>query len=328
MAVMGNSAPDPETPLSEVGEFEAIALVTARFEQGDHVLVPPGDDAAQVRSASGMPLFATDVLVDARHFRRDWASAEDIGRRAAAQSLSDINAMGGRATALTVGLTAPPDLSIGWMLSLADGLAAECAEVGASVVGGDMTRGDLLMLSVSAMGEASGDPVRRSGARPGDVVAVRGRLGWAAAGVAVLGRGFRSPRVVVEAYRRPEVPYDAGPEGARLGATSMIDVSDGLVADVGHVASASAVVVDLQRSAFAVPDPIAAVGAAVGVDPLDLVLTGGDDHALVATYPPAVKLPETWTVVGSVLEASAGRPAGAVLLDGEPYEGTPGFRHF
>src|SRR3954454_4154970 len=265
MAVMGNPAPGPDTPLAEVGEFEAIALVTARFEQGDQALVPPGDDAAQVRSESGMPLLSTDVLVDARHFRRDWATAEEIGRRAAAQSLSDINAMGGRATALTVGLTAPPDLSIGWMLSLADGRAAECAEVGASVVGGDLTRGDLLVLSVSALGEVSGDPVRRSGARPGDVVAVRGRLGWAAAGVAVLGRGFRSPRVVVEAYRRPEVPYDAGPEAAALGATSMIDVSDGLVADIGHVATASEVAVDLQSAAFVVADPIAAVGAAVGV---------------------------------------------------------------
>jgi thiamine-monophosphate kinase len=134
--------------------------------------------------------------------------------------------------------------------------------------------------------------------------------------------------VVVEAYKRPEIPYDAGPEAAGLGATSMIDVSDGLVADVGHIASASEVVIDLQGSAFEIPDPIAAVGAAVGVDPLDLVLTGGDDHALVATYPSTVTIPETWTVVGSVLEAPEGHPAGAVLLDGEAYAGAPGFRHF
>jgi thiamine-monophosphate kinase len=108
----------------------------------------------------------------------------------------------------------------------------------------------------------------------------------------------------------------------------MIDVSDGLVADVGHVATASGVVVDLQRSAFAVPDPVAAVGAAVGVDPLDLVLTGGDDHALVATYPSAEGLPERWSVVGHVLEPSPERTAGSVLLDGEPFEGATGFRHF
>jgi thiamine-monophosphate kinase len=108
----------------------------------------------------------------------------------------------------------------------------------------------------------------------------------------------------------------------------MVDVSDGLVADIGHVATASGVVVDLQRSAFEIADPIAAVGAAVGVDALDLVLTGGDDHALAATFPSTVELPETWTVVGSVLEASEDRSAGSVLLDGEPYVGVPGFRHF
>ena len=125
----------------------------------------------------------------------------------------------------------------------------------------------------------------RSGARTGDVVAVRGRLGWAAAGLVVLGRGFRSPRVVVEAHRVPSVSYGAGATAADAGATAMIDVSDGLLADLGHVATASGVTIDLDRSTFEVAEPLQAVAAATGTDPYALVLTGGEDHALAADLP-------------------------------------------
>ena len=144
--------------------------------------------------------------------------------------------MGGRASALTVGLAAPADLPAQWALDLARGIAEECALVGACVVGGDVTAADQVMLAVTALGSVAGEPVRRSGARPGDVVALAGRQGWAAAGLAVLARGFRSPRALVEAYQRPEPPYAAGPAAAPAGATAMIDVSDGLLADVGHIA--------------------------------------------------------------------------------------------
>ena len=286
----------------------------------------PGDDAAVLTVPGPEVLLCTDVLVDGRHFRRDWASASDIGHRAAAQSLSDVNAMGGRASAVTVGLAAPADLDAAWALELSDGIAEECTRVGASLVGGDLTRGDTLVVSVTALGSASGPAVRRSGARPGDVVAVCGRLGWAAGGLAVLGRGFRSPRVLVEAYRRPEVPYEAGPEALSLGATAMVDVSDGLLADVGHVAVASGVAIDLRSDAFTVDEPLQAVAAATGADPLGFVLTGGDDHALVAAFPPDVALPDRWTVVGTVTEPADTGPA--VTVDGSAYSGETGFRHF
>ncbi len=290
------------------------------------MVVGPGDDAAVLAVPGDQVLLCTDVLVDGRHFRRDWASAADIGHRAAAQSLSDVNAMGGRASAVTVGLAAPPDLEVAWALELSDGIAEECALVGASLVGGDLTRSDTLVISVTALGSASGAAVRRSGARPGDVVAVSGRLGWAAGGLAVLGRGFRSPRALVEAYRRPVVPYDAGPEALTLGATAMVDVSDGLLADLGHVATASGVSVDLRSDAFTIDEPLQAVAAATGADPLGFVLTGGDDHALVATFPPEVTLPDHWTVIGSVSDPVEDTPA--MTVDGAPYDGPPGFRHF
>src|SRR5688572_12053152 len=175
--------PAPDATLADLGEFGLVAALKARFPQGEHVLLGPGDDAAVVAVPDGRVVVSTDLLVDTRHFRRDWASALDIGHKAAAQNLSDINAMGGRATALTVGLAAPPELSAAWALELADGIAAEAALVGASVVGGDVTRADEVMIAITVLGACEGEPVRRSEARAGDIVAIAGRQGWAAAGL-------------------------------------------------------------------------------------------------------------------------------------------------
>src|SRR4029453_12498740 len=157
--------------LAGVGEFGLIAALAARFEQGPHVLLGPGDDAAVVAVPDGRVVVSTDLHVDTRHFRRDWATPSDTGHKVAASNLSDLNAMGGRATALTVGLAAPPDLPAAWALELAEGIAEECALVGASVVGGDLTAADQVMIAVTALGRVAGEPVRRSGARAGDVVA-------------------------------------------------------------------------------------------------------------------------------------------------------------
>jgi thiamine-monophosphate kinase len=316
-----DQGPSGTRTLADLGEFPVIAAITERFGAGDRVLLGPGDDAAVVRLDGGRAVLSTDVLVDARHFRRDWASAVDIGHRAAAQSLSDLNAMGAVATAVTVGLAAPGHLELGWVLGLADGLAEECDLVGASVVGGDLTRSDILMIAVTALGEIDGAPLTRSGARPGDEVALRGRQGWAAAGLAVLSRGFRSPRAAVDAYRRPQVPYSAGAEARAGGATSVIDVSDGLLSELGHIASASGVSIDVRSELLPVGEPLQSVGAAVGADPLSFVLGGGDDHALLATYPEGTA-PDGWTVIGTVGEGSG------VTVDERSYTGMVGFRHF
>jgi thiamine-monophosphate kinase len=314
----------PEATLADAGEFGLVAALVSRFAQGEQVLVGPGDDAAVLRVRTGHVVVSTDLLVEGTHFRRDWVSAADVGHRAAAQNLSDINAMGGRGTSLTIGLAAPGDLPAQWALDFADGFAAECARVGASVVGGDLTRADGVVVAVTVIGACTQAPVLRSGARPGDVVALAGRQGWSAGGLAVLGRGFRSPRVLVEAYRRPEPPYDAGPRAAEAGATSMIDVSDGLVADAGHIAADSGVTIDLRRDAFEVPEPLVAVAAATNADPLDFVLGGGEDHALLATFPDGASVPEGWTVVGEVREEGAGE----VTVDGARYDGPTGWAHF
>ena len=141
----------------------------------------------------------------------------------------------------------------------------------------------------------------------------------------MLARGFRSPRVVVEAHRQPRPPYLAGPEAARLGATAMIDVSDGLLQDIGHLATASGVAVDIDTSLLEVPEPLHAVGAAMGVDPMRFVLTGGDDYSLVATFPADVVLPESWRAIGRVTD---GGEAGLVTVDGGDYADPAGHQHF
>ena len=312
----------PQQTLADLGEFGLVAALAERFPQGEQVLLGPGDDAAVVAVPDGRVVVSTDVLVEGRHFRRDWADAPDIGHRVAAANLSDINAMGGRATALTVGLAAPADLPVAWVLGLADGIAAEAALVGASVIGGDLTGADQVMVAVTALGSVAGAPVRRSGARPGDVVAIAGRQGWAAGGLAVLARGFRSPRKLVDAYRRPEPPYAAGAQAAAAGATAMIDISDGLLADIGHIAEDSGVGIDVRTSAFEIAEPLQAVGAALGADPMRFVLSGGDDHALVATFPAGVPLPDGWTAIGAVAEGKG------VTVDGGDYEGPRGHTHF
>ena len=322
MGVMTSTSLPADATLSDLGEFGLIAALAERLPQGGHVLIGPGDDAALVDVPDGRVLVSTDLLVETRHFRRDWASALDIGHKAAAQNLSDINAMGGTATALTVGLAAPPDLPAAWALELAAGIAAEAELVGASVVGGDVTRAEAVMIAITVLGRVDGEPVRRSGARPGDVLAIAGRQGWAAAGLAVLARGFRSPRVLVEAHQRPRPPYAAGPDARAAGATAMVDVSDGLLADVGHVADASGVAVDVESAAFEVPEPLQAVGAALGADPMGFILSGGDDHALVATFPPGTALPDGWRRIGAVSEGSG------VTVDGTAHEGPSGHRHF
>jgi thiamine-monophosphate kinase len=181
------------------------------------------------------------------------------------------------------------------------------------------------VVSITALGSLEGrSAVTRSGARAGDVVAVCGQLGWSAAGMAVLRRGFRSPVAMVAAHRTPRPPWRAGPVAARAGATSMIDTSDGLLADLGHVARASGVRIALDRDAFGVPYRLGEIASALGADPLTWILTGGEDHALAATFPPDAVLPEGWTVIGSV---EAGDPG--VLVDGRVYSGGPaGWDHF
>ena len=301
----------PDATARDVGEFGLIERVVERLGTSPSVVVGPGDDAAVVLAPDGRVVATTDVLVEGVHFRLDWSTAYDVGRKAAAASLADVAAMGGTATSLLVGLGAPPDVPVAWATDLADGLRDEAAVVGAVVVGGDTVSSDRVVVSVTALGDLSGRaPVLRSGAAPGDRVVVGGRLGWSAAGLALLRHGGPPVEGLVQAHLRPAPPYALGPVLADLGATAMCDVSDGLVADLGHLARASGVHIDVESRRF-VRDPLLGRAArVVGAHPLDFVLTGGEDHALVATLPAGVPLPDGVTRIGLVRPGTGVRVIG------------------
>jgi thiamine-monophosphate kinase len=290
-----------------------IARIAARLGHGPEVELGPGDDAAIVRAPGGRVVATTDLLLEGRHFRRDWSPPYDIGRKAAAQNLADVVAMGARPTALLLGFGAPPDTPLEWVDGLCDGLRDECAQVGASIAGGDIVRGETVLLAVTALGALDGPAITRSGARPGDVVAVAGRLGHAAAGVELLSEGRREPADLIDAHRRPRPPYATALRARELGATAMLDVSDGLVQDLGHVADASGVRIEIDGAAVPVP-PMP--------DGLRLALTGGDDHAFAATFPQGATLPPEWRTIGRVVEGPA-----EVVVDGKTY-GPGGWDHF
>ncbi|WP_281287386.1 thiamine-phosphate kinase [Amycolatopsis cihanbeyliensis] len=310
--------------VAALGEFGLIRRMVADRTQPATTLLGPGDDAALVAAPDGRVVATTDVLVSGVHFRLDWSSPEQIGRKAVAVNLADLAAMGAVPTSVLVGLACPGDTSVPLLTELAEGMWAEASRARAGLVGGDVVRAEQLVVSVTALGDLGGrPPVTRAGARPGDILAVCGRLGWAAAGLAVLGRGFRSPVGVVNAQRAPEPPYAAGPAAAVAGATAMIDISDGLLADLGHLAEASGVGLDVRTERLRVDRKLVDVGSALGADPLHWVLTGGEDHALAATFPSFADLPEGWEQIGTVLLPDTG-----VTVDGSPYERSGGWEHW
>jgi thiamine-monophosphate kinase len=310
--------------IADLGEFGLIAEIAAGLPRGPRTIVGIGDDAAVVTAPDGRVVAATDLLVEGRHFRRDWSGPADVGAKAAARSLADVAAMGAVPVCLLVGFGAPGDLPLAWARELVAGIADECASAGATVVGGDTSGAEAIVLAVTALGDLAGrDPVTRSGARPGDVLAIAGVLGDSAAGLALLEAGLAGPASLIAAHRRPRPPYAAGPEAARLGATAMIDVSDGLLADAGHVAEASGVLIDIDAALLPGGAELAAAAAALGrPGPLDWVLTGGEDHAFAATFPAGISLPARWTVAGQV------RDGQGVSVNGQAYTGTAGWNHF
>ena len=179
-----------------------------------------------------------------------------------------------------------------------------------------------MVVAITVLGTCEIAPVLRSGAEPGDVVALAGRQGWAAAGLAVLGRGFRSPRVLVEAYQRPQPPYAAGP-GRRPRRRHRDDRRLRRPARrCGHIAADSGVASTSSAAAFELAEPMQAVGSALGVDPMQFILGGGDDHAILATFPAGTDLPEGFTRIGGVSEGEG------VTVDGAAYDGPTGWAHF
>ncbi|MGH3634051.1 MAG: thiamine-phosphate kinase [Mycobacterium sp.] len=309
--------------VGELGEFGMVDRLIRGRRRPAAVALGPGDDAAVVVAGDGRVLVSTDMLVEGRHFRLDWSTPRDVGRKAIAQNAADIEAMGARATAFVVAFGAPAETPAADVDALADGLWDEAERIGAGIAGGDLVSCPQWVVSVTVLGDLAGrQPVLRAGARPGSVLAVAGALGYSAAGYALWHNDVDGFDDLRGRHLAPQPPYGQGRAAAEAGAQAMIDVSDGLVGDLRHLAEASGVGVDLSTDALGA-DREALLGAAeaVGVDPWAWVLGGGEDHALVAAF--AGPVPAGWRVIGRVLDEPA-----RVLVDGAEWHGYSGWQSF
>ncbi len=305
-----------------MGEDALIDLFAPRLPDTDAALLGPGDDAA-VLSVDGDLVISSDVLIENRHFRREWSTAADVGWRAAMQNIVDIDAMGSVPTALQVTLAAPSDTDVEWVLGFADGLREACEPHGVGVVGGDLSGASEIAISVTAIGETHGvDPVTRADAMPGDLVAVSAPLGAAAAGFALLTAGQGEGLEAVSLFLRPRPLIGAGLEAALRGATAMMDVSDGLLRDAGRIARASDVGIAIDAASVPVHPAATEAARVLAADAHAWALTGGEDHCLLATFPAGAFLPDGWTQVGLVVDDYQG-----VRVDGAIPEAL-GWDHF
>nr|WP_258067509.1 thiamine-phosphate kinase [Pseudoclavibacter sp. RFBI5] len=329
------------------GEADLLQRILARVPAADDAVLGAGDDAAVLTAGDGRVVITTDLMIEGPDFRSAWSTARDVARKACASNLADVAAMGAAPTAITVALALPSSTPVSWVEELADGFAAALADMapGCGVVGGDLSTSEQLTIAITAFGDLrGGDPVRRSGAKAGDVLALSGPAGRSGAGLSLLyslardARGealaegieaLRSRgdavRSVVDWHLAPTINASLGLAARAAGATAMMDVSDGLLLDASRLARASGVRVEVETSSLAVD--IAAVEAAlraalpgVGTAELharavDLVVVGGEDHGLLATFPAGTPLPEGFRAIGRVHPHEDG-PVPPVLVDG------------
>jgi thiamine-monophosphate kinase len=327
---------DPATTVGQLGERGLLRHLRGRIPQGPGVLVGIGDDAAAIATGS-VTLVTTDVMVDGVHFRRDWAPAQLVGRKALSVNLSDIAAMGGGGQYATVSLCLPSDLPLTFIDGLYDGLLERAAEVGVEIVGGNIAASSCLTVDVTLMG-ASERILRRQGAQPGDLVVVTGRLGAAAAGLRFLARGARideegtlldaagvSPAVAAELQRCLVAQLDPSPPlslGRTLGQHDLVhaamDLSDGLSGDLAWMCQESQVAAWVDSSALPVDPAAARLEREGGDSGFSLALHGGEDYELLLAVAPGSwdglrEVAEVWEVpLTAVGEFTAGPPGVSV----------------
>lgn len=296
--------------LAELGESESLRLTIGRLITSKNVLVGPGDDAAVVSAPDGRFVVTTDTMIEDHDFKLEWSTGFDLGFKAIATNVADIAAMGAKPTALVVAIALPKSTKISWLTDFADGLSLgiEMLCPGAAVVGGDLASSDKVFISVTAHGDLEErNPVLRSGAKPGDVLAVAGTLGKAAAGLALLkskGSARNAFNDLVNIQLRPHPPLEMGPIAAAAGATAMLDISDSLAKDAMRIARSSDVSIIIERSSLLGFEAVLEQAAQrLKLEPIDWVLYGGEDHSLLATFPNDVEIPKGFKQIGRVIQA-------------------------
>jgi len=302
-----------------MGEFELLAKLRERLpEPGRRVDLGSGDDAA-ITVPGGATATSVDAIVEGVHFRRDEADPKTIGRKALATALSDLAAMGAEPGEAYVVLGAPGDLSEGYLLALLEGMLELAGATGTTLAGGDLTRAPVLALAVTVVGHAGSaeELVPRAGAKAGDVLVLTGEIGGAAAGRLLLDypeSASAVPDGIAERLRArqldPAPRLRSGRALARAGARAMIDLSDGLAGDAGHLARASGVALEIDAAALPLAEGLAEVAAAVGRDPLRIAVGGGEDYELLSALPPQA-LAEASRSMGEAAETTL-TPIGAI----------------
>ncbi len=282
--------------LRDAGEFGAIGRFASQLAQRAGVRVGIGDDCA-VLDALSVPVVSCDALVEGVHFRRDWTSAFDLGRKTLAVSVSDLASSGARPVAAFLALCAPPDLEMAWLNSFYEGMESLAGEFDFTVAGGDTTRAPQLVLNATLIGdllpEALGQPVLREGARVGDLVCVSGDLGASAAGLQLL---LAEREATTEAHRAVlERHFNPTPRletmrvllGANRDAVhAALDISDGLKGDAGHIAERSQKRLVIESSAIPIAEATREVAAEFGLEVRALALGGGEDYELLLCVAP------------------------------------------
>jgi len=305
--------------LADVGEDGLLSMILPVLPGGAGVLIGPGDDTALLRTPGGSVLATTDAMVRGRDWLDEWSTGADVGAKTVAQNIADIAAMGGVPSGLLVTLIADPRTSLAWVRDFTAGLAQAAREAGVAVLGGDLSSAPegVLVVSVTVLGACEGrQPVRRSGAQVGDVLAVCGSLGHSAAGLLLLQRGESglAPELV-SYHRRPWPPYKQGPAAARAGATAMLDISDGLGRDAGRIARASGVRIELDEALLG--DDVAELQHVVSPDDAWRSVTeGGEEHSLLASFPQGAGLPDGWRKIGDVVAGSGVLLRGLMVIGG------------
>jgi thiamine-monophosphate kinase len=295
--------------IGSLGENESLKRTISRLNASQHALVGPGDDSAVISAPDGRFVVTTDTMIEGHDFRLDWSTGYDLGWKAVATNIADVAAMGAVPTALVVAVSAPARTEIHWLESFADGLRDACERLapGCGVVGGDLAASEQIMISVAAHGSLEGrEPVLRSGAQIGDIVAVAGTLGRAAAGLALLQSANRDAisayDALVDTQRRPQPPITSGVDAAVAGANSMLDLSDGLAKDAARIAKASGVTIQIDRLQLQGFEAVLEEAArAIEANEFDWVIGGGEDHSLLATFPSDVVIPRAFKPIGVVL---------------------------
>jgi thiamine-monophosphate kinase len=309
-----------------LNEFEIIRRISALLPPAPpEVPVPLGDDCAVLKIGDSMWAAASDMLVSGHHFK-EWATPEDVGYKAVAVNASDVAAMGGTPRFVLASGGAPdPETA----LRCSQGILEACEGFGVYPLGGDTTRADALTVDVAILGELATRPVLRSGASPGDLLAVTGELGASAAGLLALERGMNGQERLIRRCLRPVPRLEAGRVAAMLGATAMIDLSDGLASDVRHVCDRSGVGCKVDLDLLPIEDDTRELAESLERDPEILAATGGEDYELLICAPgpvldalaKAVEIP--LTLIGEITESDV-----VFMRRGDPVEGLTGWNHF